>query len=123
MRAEDDPRTLRNTDTGMAKATLDVCLLALIEAEESYGLQLIRNLKAEGYPLVNDRSVYPLLGRMEAEGLLQSRLLPSRDGPARRYYRISSAGRRALRDRARRSFRTFDAARRIISARVDLGSG
>jgi PadR family transcriptional regulator PadR len=105
----------------MRTSTLDICLLAVIEQKDSYGYDLVETLKAEGLPVGNERTVYPLLGKLELDGLLESYLKASHEGPARKYYRISEAGREALRMRARRTFGIHDASRHIVTSRIDLG--
>lgn len=111
---------MTDKEARLPTATLDICLLAMIEVRDSYGYELIQQLKDEGFPVANDRSVYPLLGKLAADGLLETYLQSSSGGPARKYYRISDKGRSALRVRARRSFDLNDVARRIVTARVDI---
>ena len=113
-------RGVEDRDTRFLKATLDICLLALIEEEDRYGYEMIGILREENFPLVNERSVYPLLGRLEVDGLIEGYLRPSVDGPARKYYRMLPEGSRALRAWALRSFETYEVARRIVTERVDL---
>lgn len=113
-------RIVGERDTRSLKATLDICLLALIEEEDRYGYELIKMLREEGFPLVNERSVYPLLGRLEVDGLIEAYLRSSVDGPARKYYRMLPEGSKTLRAWARRSFDTYEVAKRIVTERVDL---
>lgn len=112
--------TMEEGDTATLKATLGLCLLALVEESDRYGYEMIGILREQGLPLVNERSVYPLLGRLEVDELIEAYLRPSVDGPARKYYRMLPEGKKHLRARARRSFYTFEAAKRIIAERVDL---
>lgn len=113
---------MEERDTRSLKATLDLCLLALIEEEDRYGYEMIGILREENFPLVNERSVYPLLGRLEVDGLIEGYLRPSVDGPARKYYRMLPEGSRTLRAWALRIFETYEVARRIVTERVDLES-
>jgi PadR family transcriptional regulator, regulatory protein PadR len=75
---------------------LDACLLALIAEEDRYGYELADALRAAGLPIVKDGSIYPLLGRLEQRGLLDSYRAPAASGPPRRYYRVTDAGRDEL---------------------------
>lgn len=107
-------------NTRFLKSTLDICLLALIEEEDRYGYELIKLLQTEGITLVNERSVYPLLNRLEVAGLIEGYLKASSGGPARKYYRMLPEGRERLRDWGRWSFDMYEVARRIVSERIDL---
>ncbi len=107
-------------NTRFLKSTLDICLLALIEEEDRYGYEMIKLLQAEGVPLVNERSVYPLLGRLEVGGLIEGYLRASSDGPARKYYRMLPEGRKSLRAWARWSFDMYEVARQVVTERIDL---
>jgi len=50
-------------------------------------------LRAAGFADLTEGSVYPALTRLETAGLLDSRLVPSNSGPARKYYVLTAAGR------------------------------
>jgi DNA-binding PadR family transcriptional regulator len=63
-------------------------------AEPQYGYSLRQALAAKGM-LIEQGTLYPLLRRLEAQGLLTSEWRID-DGPPRRYYRLSEAGRAAL---------------------------
>lgn len=82
----------------MLKGTLEVALLALLGAGPSYGQGLFSALVDAGLPGVADASVYGALRRLESEGLLRSELVASEGGAARRYYRLTRAGRARRKD-------------------------
>ncbi|WP_053057783.1 PadR family transcriptional regulator [Rubrobacter aplysinae] len=111
---------MEERDTRLLKGTLDICLLAMIEEKDCYGYEMISTLRDKGFPLANERSVYPLLGRLELDGLIEGYLQASNDGPARKYYRIQPEGCTRLRERARRTFEIYELAREIVTERVDL---
>lgn len=111
---------MEERDTRLVKANLDICLLALVEEEDRYGYELMRILREEGFPMVNERSVYPLLGRLEVGGLIEGYLRPSSDGPARKYYRMLPEGKRRLRAWASRNFRIYELTNRIVTERIGL---
>lgn len=98
----------------LLKGTLDVALLALIGTEPGYGQGLFASLVDAGLPGVADASVYGALRRLELDGLLQSELVPSDEGPARKYYRLSPSGRTARRDALRAWAEVVDAMDRIL---------
>lgn len=82
--------------TELLRGVLDLCLLAVIEEGPAYGYEMTKRLRARGLAIVGEGSIYPLLGRLEREGLVESYRAASNGGPPRKYYRPSAEGRRAL---------------------------
>lgn len=82
--------------TQMLKGVLDLCLLAVIEDEPAYGYEMTKRLRERGLSNVGEGSIYPLLGRLERDGLVETHRVASDGGPPRKYYRASPIGRRAL---------------------------
>ena len=78
------------------RGVLDLCLLAVMEEGPAYGYEMTKRLRARGLSIVGKGSIYPLLGRMEREGLVETYRAVSNGGPPRKYYRPSREGRRAL---------------------------
>jgi PadR family transcriptional regulator, regulatory protein PadR len=101
-------------------AGLDICLLALIAERDRYGYELIKSLESEGLRPVKEGSVYPMLRRMEKEGLIESRVAPSTDGPPRKYYRILPRGDELLVTWANGFIEFTDSVRGILGRRMDL---
>ncbi|GAB2695948.1 PadR family transcriptional regulator [Thalassiella azotivora] len=93
-----------STDPQMLKGVLTMLLLHLVGAEEDYGYRLVVRLRGYGVEDVAEGTVYPALTRLESQGLLESRLVRSASGPARKYYRLTRAGERE-RDRAAAAWR------------------
>jgi PadR family transcriptional regulator, regulatory protein PadR len=82
--------------TELLRGVLDLCLLAVMEDGPAYGYEMTKRLRARGLSIVGEGSIYPLLGRLEREGLVETYRAASNGGPPRKYYRASSAGHRAL---------------------------
>jgi PadR family transcriptional regulator, regulatory protein PadR len=80
----------------MLKGVLAPLLLQLVDEQEDYGYALVVRLHERGFADLREGTVYPALSRMEASGLLASRLVRSDAGPARKYYRITAAGQEEL---------------------------
>jgi PadR family transcriptional regulator PadR len=57
---------------------------------------MTKRLRARGLSIVGEGSIYPLLGRLERDGLVETYRSASDGGPPRKYYRPSNAGRAAL---------------------------
>jgi len=75
---------------------LDLCLLAVMQEGPAYGYEMTKRLRARGLSIVGEGSIYPLLGRLERDGLVEAHRAASDGGPPRKYYRPSAEGRRAL---------------------------
>ena len=84
----------RNTE--LLRGVLDLCLLSVIEDEPAYGYEMTKRLRERGLSIVGEGSIYPLLGRLEREGLVETRRVESNGGPPRKYYSASREGKKAL---------------------------
>jgi PadR family transcriptional regulator, regulatory protein PadR len=82
--------------TQLLRGVLDLCLLAVMQEGPAYGYEMTKRLRARGLSIVGEGSIYPLLGRLEREGLVETYRAASNGGPPRKYYRPSGEGRRAL---------------------------
>jgi PadR family transcriptional regulator PadR len=80
----------------LLRGVLDLCLLAVIAEEPAYGYEMTKRLRARGLSSVGEGSIYPLLGRLEREGLVETYRAASNGGPPRKYYRLSRWGQRQL---------------------------
>lgn len=67
-------------------------VIALLTEAESYGYELVTRLQADGLGNIAAGTVYPVLARLEREGLITSRLVASSAGPARKYYVPTAQG-------------------------------
>ena len=76
-------------DIQLKRGLLDVCVLAAIKKEDSYGYQIIKDMKP--YVDISESTLYPILRRLEAMGCLTVRSM-EHNGRLRKYYRITQAG-------------------------------
>ena len=76
-------------DIQLKRGLLDVCVLAAIKNEESYGYQIIKDMKS--YVEVSESTLYPILRRLETQELLTVRTIEY-SGRLRKYYRITQKG-------------------------------
>jgi PadR family transcriptional regulator PadR len=95
--------------TQLLRGVLDLAVLAVVDAEDGYGYDVLRRLRAAGLDGVGDASVYGTLRRLYASGALTSYVVPSDEGPHRKYYGITTAGRAQL-ERQTEDWRTFSGA-------------
>ena len=76
-------------DIQMKKGLLDVCVLASIKNEESYGYQIIKDVSP--YIEISESTLYPILRRLESASLLSVRTA-EHNGRLRKYYKITELG-------------------------------
>jgi PadR family transcriptional regulator, regulatory protein PadR len=79
--------------TQLLKGVLDLAVLAVLRHEDGYGYDILRRLRAAGLDEVGDASVYGTLRRLFHAGYLTTYVVPSEEGPHRKYYAINAAGR------------------------------
>lgn len=80
----------------LLKGVLDLAVLAVLRDGDGYGYDVLRRLRGGGLGEVGDASVYGTLRRLYRAGYLTSYVVPSEEGPHRKYYGINEAGRTKL---------------------------
>jgi PadR family transcriptional regulator, regulatory protein PadR len=78
----------------LRKGCLELAILASLWHGRLYGLELLRAFEKESDLVITEGTVYPLLSRLRNEGLLDSEWVEAELGHPRKYYRLTSAGRR-----------------------------
>ena len=76
-------------DVQLKRGLLDICVLAAIKDDESYGYQIVKDVKP--YVDISESTLYPILRRLETAELLTVRSA-EHNGRLRKYYRITDAG-------------------------------
>ena len=85
------------TISQLRRGVLEFCVLALLRDGERYSFDLVRALGDADGLVTSEGTLYPLLGRLRREGMVDTTWRESNAGPPRRYYRITSDGDAALR--------------------------
>jgi len=80
-------------DIQLKRGLLDVCVLAAIKNEDSYGYKIIKDMKP--YLELSESTLYTILKRLENAGMLTVRTAEY-GGRLRKYYRITDTGRRRI---------------------------
>jgi PadR family transcriptional regulator, regulatory protein PadR len=86
---------LENTKAQMRKGILEYCILSVLSRNSCYASDIIKELK-EAEVIVVEGTLYPLLTRQKNAGLLSYRWEESQQGPPRKYYELTDAGREYL---------------------------
>ena len=82
-------------DIQLKRGLLDVCVLAAIQKEDSYGYKIIKDMKP--YITLSESTLYTILKRLEAANMLTVRTV-EHSGRLRKYYHITHAGRKRIAD-------------------------
>jgi len=100
------------------RGLLELCILNLVGREPMYGYQIVKRLASVPGLVITEGTVYPLLSRLKREGLLSGRLVESPQGPARRTYELTGAGRRHMRSINESWQEIAEAVRRFMDGQV-----
>lgn len=85
----------------LLKGVLDLAVLSVLDGEDSYGYEIVTQLRTAGLEPIGEASVYGTLRRLHAAGHLDTYAVASDAGPHRKYYCVTDSGRQALEDGAK----------------------
>ena len=91
MQYSDDGKDRRITQ--LRKGILELAIMGVLYHERHYGYSLIRVLAENGSIALKEGTIYPILSRLDREGLVRSEWVESAQGPPRKYYELAPAGR------------------------------
>jgi len=86
---------LENTQVQMRKGILEYCILHIISRGEVYASDMLEELTAAKM-IVEEGTLYPLLTRLKNAGLVEYKWVESKSGPPRKYYTLTSRGKKFL---------------------------
>lgn len=104
--------------TTWLRGTLQLCVAAVLAEGDQHGYALVRRLAEQGLGKVRGGALYPVLGRMETDGVVESRWEAGESGPGRKVYRLTDTGRARLREEIAR-WREFAGAMEGLTERAD----
>ena len=85
----------------LRKGAVEMAALASLWQGRLYGLEIIRYLETHSQLALAEGTIYPVLNRLKAEGLLTSVWVEAEAGHPRKYYSLTDAGRDRLREMAK----------------------
>jgi PadR family transcriptional regulator PadR len=84
--------------TQLRKGILELAVMAALYHERHYGYSLIRVLTESGAVSLKEGTIYPILARLDRDGLVRSEWVESVQGPPRKYYTLTPSGRQLFTD-------------------------
>ena len=79
--------------TQLRKGILELAVMGVLYHERHYGYSLVRVLSERGSIALKEGTIYPILARLDRDGLVGSAWVESDQGPPRKYYALTASGR------------------------------
>jgi PadR family transcriptional regulator PadR len=92
--------------TQLRKGILELAVMGVLYDDRHYGYSLVRVLSEAGSISLKEGTVYPILGRLDRDRLVRSEWVESAQGPPRKYYALTAAGRQLF-DELSQEFETL----------------
>ncbi len=92
MEYSDDSKDRRITQ--LRKGILELAVMGVLYHERHYGYSIVRVLSEAGSISLKEGTIYPILTRLDRDGLVRAEWVESVQGPPRKYYELTTAGRR-----------------------------
>jgi PadR family transcriptional regulator PadR len=83
-----------NWERQVRKGWLELAILASLWNEKVYGLEILRRLENDTDLVLAEGTIYPILARLKADGLVDTKWVEADSGHPRKYYWLTPAGRR-----------------------------
>jgi PadR family transcriptional regulator PadR len=90
---------LRHQDPEWKKGSAELLVLSLLEDQPRHGYDISKLIRSGGALRFHVTSLYPLLHRLEEQGSIEGRWVEKADQRRRRYYSLTSQGRKVLRSK------------------------
>ena len=92
LRRNPKPEPDEKWEAQVRKGCLELAILASLWEKRLYGLEILRLLEANSNLVLAEGTVYPILGRLKEDGLLQSEWVEADAGHPRKYYWLTAGG-------------------------------
>jgi len=104
-----------NWERQVRKGWLELAILSSLWSGRLYGLEILRQLEEASDLVVAEGTVYPVLSRARAEGLVKAEWEESDSGHPRKYYTLTAAGRRRTLAMAREAIALIEQMKRLVN--------
>jgi PadR family transcriptional regulator PadR len=102
----EDSGLAESIQTQLRKGVLELCVLTMLSRADAYGYEIASKLMQEVG--MGEGTIYPLMRRMQDDGLVSTYLVEAPGGPPRKYYRLTDAGKKTLKAQ-REEWKSFTA--------------
>jgi PadR family transcriptional regulator PadR len=94
MATAQEPEGPDNWERQVRKGWLELAILATLWNDKVYGLEILRRLENDTDLVLAEGTIYPILARLKADGLVDTKWVEADSGHPRKYYWLTPAGRR-----------------------------
>lgn len=94
------------------KGVLELCVLSILTKKDCYGYELVNDISKN--IAISEGTIYPLLRRLTKEGLFTTYLKESKEGPPRKYYKLTERGKEVKDDLTNEWFSFVNGVNNII---------
>ena len=102
----------------LKKGVMEIVVLSMLRRKDYYGYELVTEISK--YIEMSEGTIYPLLNRFKKDGLVDTYLAESHNGPPRKYYRITDAGRKEFKESLREWTEFTKAVKKILTEGGDI---
>lgn len=74
------------------RGLLEACVLVVLQASPAYGYEIASRFEESGLSRPKGGTLYPILARLEKDGLVEPQWVEGASGPSRKYYSLTAAG-------------------------------
>lgn len=103
-----DQETADKWEAQLRKGCLELAILATLLDAKLYGLEILQRVECDSGLIISEGTIYPLLSRLKAMGLVKTEWVESEAGHPRKYHALTPSGERRLREMAT-TFKRFSA--------------
>jgi PadR family transcriptional regulator PadR len=87
---------LNNWQTQLRKGLLELVVLNMLKGEPCHGYEMVQKLKKLQGLKIREGNIYPILARLQTDGLIKSTEKSSPEGPPRKYFELTQSGKEYL---------------------------
>ncbi len=102
----------------LKKGVMEIVVLSMLRRKDFYGYELVTEISK--YIEMSEGTIYPLLNRFKKDGLVDTYLAESHNGPPRKYYRITDAGRSEYEESLKELMEFNKAVKKLLSEGGEL---
>ena len=105
----------------LKRGTLELCALSVVSRGDCYGYELVN--RVSDCIEVTEGTIYPLMKRLKDGGMIDSYIVESSEGPPRKYYKITEAGKEELERLSREWFEFTESVNTLLKGDNENDSG